>query len=301
MIARLPPGMDQASARAAVDVFRAQLRSEPGRLGQSARGIGELTIGPAAKGLDNLRRTYSVPLRALMAAVALVLLLACANVANLLLARTTERQREISIRLAIGAKRSRIVRQLMTENALIAVLGGGLGVLLATWATKALLVLVSVDSEPLRLAAGGGSAGARVHVGGLHPELFVVRSRAGFALHASSCVIDHHEYGAPEPALGPRAGGAANCGVGSAGHRRGPVRPDAPQSSLAGSRLPRRKPAPGARQCAAERISAAADCSAPSTGAGEGPVGSRESSPHPWRQRLLDRNLAHLLHRGRRI
>jgi predicted permease len=152
-MARLAPGVAESEARAALNVFSGQLKTEPGRLGTWVSQVQGLELSSGIRGLDELRSAYSLPLRLLMTTVGLVLLIACANVANLLLARGAQRQREIAIRLALGAKRSRVVRQLMTENLCIALLGGGAGVLVAIWTTKALLVIASQRPEPLPLNA----------------------------------------------------------------------------------------------------------------------------------------------------
>jgi predicted permease len=154
VMARLAHGVDEAGARAALHAVFEQLKTDPGRTRDSVRGIQGLELSSAARGLDELRRTYSAPLRVLMVIVGVVLLIACANVANLLLARGAQRQREIAIRIALGAKRARVVRQLMTENLCIAVTGGALGVLLSVWTTRSLLVLASQRAEPLPLNAG---------------------------------------------------------------------------------------------------------------------------------------------------
>ncbi|MEZ5294433.1 MAG: ABC transporter permease [Vicinamibacterales bacterium] len=110
---------------------------------------GTLRVVPAAVGFSQLRNDFSTPLIVLMCMVGLVLLIACANVANLLIARGFARQREIAVRLSIGATRRQLVRQLLTESLLLAGLGGVVGVALAAAMTRALIAFIPVEGAPL--------------------------------------------------------------------------------------------------------------------------------------------------------
>jgi predicted permease len=112
-----------------------------------------MEVMPGSKGRSNLRKTYSKPLFALMGIVGLVLLIACSNLANLLIARASARQREIAVRLALGAGRARLIRQLLVESLMLAAAGGSLGVGLAVMIDQTLIDFLPTGHTPLSLSS----------------------------------------------------------------------------------------------------------------------------------------------------
>src|ERR1700722_9903929 len=150
VIGRVKPGVSFDQAKASVNVaFKNMLESKIGTLSADDRRTGldqRIDLQPGARGSSALHGRLGQPLKLLMVLVGLVLLIACANVANLLLARGEARQKEFVMRLAMGAGYWRLIRQLLTETLLLAMLGGIAGVALAQWADVLLLRMVSAQA-----------------------------------------------------------------------------------------------------------------------------------------------------------
>ena len=144
-IGRLKPGISPDAARQATTSVFARLPNAAGQW---------IEIADAAFGLSGLRSRLSFVLQLLMGAVGIVMLIACANVAGLTLARANDRRRELTLRVALGAGRGRLVRQLMVESLVLALAGGALGLVIATSIVEALLGLI---------VQGSGRASCRFH------------------------------------------------------------------------------------------------------------------------------------------
>ena len=159
LIGRLKPGVSLAQATANVNLLQNQITLGFSDAELSQKNLDELNkshipLTPMANGLSMIRREFSEPLQILMAVVALVLLIACANIANLLLARSTTRARELAVRQALGARRSRLIRQLLTESLMLALAGGLLGIVFGVIANRFLLRVISGDFEILPIKIG---------------------------------------------------------------------------------------------------------------------------------------------------
>ena len=152
VVGRLKPGVAPAQARSQLDgIFQEFMNGGSGKISGSGEMrhdyFDHIELTPAARGLDMLRRQFSKPLLVLMAFVGLVLLIACANVANLLLARTAARNREFAVRLALGAGRARLMRQVLTESLLLVGIGSLLGLLFASWVGRLLVTFFAAGQH----------------------------------------------------------------------------------------------------------------------------------------------------------
>ena len=153
MMGRLRPGVSMAQAQAVLAPRFHQWVATTAKTDGERAKLPALILNPGAEGLGSLRRQYSKPLYVLLMMVGLILATACANIANLLLARAAARRREMAVRLSLGAGRFRVVRQLLTESVMLASLGGAFGVLFAIWGVRSLTLLLSHGQENFTLHA----------------------------------------------------------------------------------------------------------------------------------------------------
>jgi predicted permease len=153
IMARAKPGVDEAHAQAALNVaLQAAVRAT--MTVKKDESVPQLALTDGSRGMNESGRQMRQPLSFLMALVGLVVLLACANMANLLLSRSAARQKEMSVRMALGAGRGRILRQVMTESLMLAVLGGLAGLLVGRVGRNAILAMLSSPMEPLAVQGG---------------------------------------------------------------------------------------------------------------------------------------------------
>jgi predicted permease len=203
LMGRLKPGVSLAQATEVTNAIGLGIIREQGSWASpdelKALDGKRIAVQPAAGGFSRIRHTFSKPLWMLMALVALNLLICCTNVANLQLARATSRAREIGLRLAIGASRPRLLRQLMTESLALAAAGGAAGLLVATLVGHLLLTLVARDKRlPLEFHLSGTTLlftallciAASVFFG-LAPALHVTRASVASNLKESKSGRSH--------------------------------------------------------------------------------------------------------------
>lgn len=151
MMGRLRPGVTLAQAQARLAPIFDGWVAATATTDLERKNLPRFLLQEGAGGVDKLRRSYSQTLGLLLAMVGLILAIACANIANLLLARSAARRREMAVRLSIGAGRWRVIRQLLTESLLLALLGGGAGILAAVWGIRFLINLLSTGSDPFTM------------------------------------------------------------------------------------------------------------------------------------------------------
>jgi predicted permease len=157
VMGRMAPGVSPERAAAELrslspQIMESVLPGEAARPDRKAMFLRQiLQVERGASGSSSLRGRVRTPLRILMALVALVLLIACANMANLLTARASARYKEVAIRLAMGAARARVIRQFLTESLLLSVAGAAAGFLIALWSTRILIAMLSSSSNPVVL------------------------------------------------------------------------------------------------------------------------------------------------------
>jgi predicted permease len=151
LLGRLKPGMSIQGAEATVNSHLRQFYAQQAGTHPSAAVVRKLQsvhvrLKPGGSGISGLRYRYSQPLHLLMAVAGVVLLIACANIATLLLARASARRQEFSARLALGASSLRLMRQVLTESMLLSIVGGLAGIAFAWWSVKGLILLLHVNS-----------------------------------------------------------------------------------------------------------------------------------------------------------
>ncbi len=196
VIGRLKPGVSLAQAQARLEpVFKQAMAASTLPEIEKQQDMSRLNLVSAARGISELSDQYSLPGKILTIIVGLVLLIACSNVASLLFARGAARRKEITVRLALGAGRWRLVRQLLTESALLALMGAALGLLAASWVSRMLIASIATEHSTVLLVAGlsgrvlaftGGVLVITVLLFGLAPALAATRGGLAEGLKVQS-------------------------------------------------------------------------------------------------------------------